>query len=175
MKLPFSFSAIWFRPFVFWFSHETEWHNRHEDAHGRVIHVLAYTDSVAFPNSEYQLYKLGELGWWAHSEEDWAGCRILTKAKDACGASTWTLHLACLWDAAQRGLQTAEDVCRALSPVFPSISRASFLQRAQANLRHMAVKLCKAGLQHGPLGEQLGQVVQERGGAYSHEDSGFMT
>lgn len=39
----------------------------------------------------------------------------------------------------------------------------------------MAVKVCKAGLQHGPLGEQLGQVVQERGGAYSHEDSGFMT
>lgn len=39
----------------------------------------------------------------------------------------------------------------------------------------MAVELCKAGPQHDPLGEELGQATQKRGAADSHEHLGFMT
>lgn len=57
--------------------------------------MLADTDSAAFLNSECQLYRLGEPVRWTHSWGEKVGCGILTKAKGAHDASTWTLHLAC--------------------------------------------------------------------------------
>lgn len=62
-----------------------------------------------------------------------------------------------------------------LFPSFPEFQGLLSRKSSRANLRHLAVELCKAGLQHGPLGEELGQATQKRGGAYSHECSGSMT
>lgn len=53
--------------FVFSSLMRTEQHNRCGDAHRRISHVLADTDSTAFLNSECQLYRLGEPVGCIHS------------------------------------------------------------------------------------------------------------
>lgn len=67
-------------------------------------------------------------------------------------------------------------VCGVLVPPLSLNFRSFFSTRSsRANLCHLAAELCKAGPQHDPLGEELGQATQKRGGVYSHERLGSTT
>lgn len=61
-------------------------------------------------------------------------------------------------------------------PSFPEFQELLFYKEPKSKPpHHLAVELCKEGLQHGLLGEELGQATQKRDGAYSYEHLGFMT
>lgn len=150
----------------------TEQHNRCGDAHRTISHVLGDTDSTAFLNSECQLYRLGEPVGGIHSYGEKVGCGILTKG--AHDASTWTLALGLLKSEALFARCPAEKSAGSLFPTFPEFEELLFYKELKTNLCHFTVELCEAGLQQGPLGEELGQATPTQGGAYSHERSGFM-